>query len=626
MATGNILSAQINVTAPGAKEAFEGVAKSANSVNESLKQLGQQGVLNTKSVADAIAKLKIIISQTSNPQDLQKLNIALTALQNKARELAPTFEKIHLSSQKAASSTLQLSSSLGLIPAESAHVTHGVETLLQVFEQMKDKTGSTSAALKGLAGVVGSGLGLGLLITGITFLVEKLLETEDATKASEDALAGFETQIDNVKDSVKGLNTQLQFLNELAGVNIKITGLGDLLKLQGESVAQRQLVFDLQEQRDKLAEIGRSIVESEELNGEDLIKAQKANAEAIKSVDEELVKARQKQTIIQRQISLQRVDDQKDADEKAAKAAEAAEKKRLQRLKEALEAELKLLQRRQELANEFADIEFNRSRQGEKLRTIISNDILGIKFQIKPETDLEKARKDLEKLIADNFKRQPFGVVTPLILKLEADKKAMEKSLEQINRTISDAFSDSFANLGESIGEAISGGDISKAFQQFGKTLGGAVQAIGKQLIALGVAALLAKQALKSLFANPAIQIAAGVALVAIGAALKNLLGGGVKGFASGGYTGAGGKYQPAGIVHKGEFVFPAHAVQRFGVGYLNNLAFGSGVRGYASGGFVTGGGVGGGISIEVVGQNITRGQDIVTVYKAALRSQGRLT
>jgi hypothetical protein len=45
-------------------------------------------------------------------------------------------------------------------------------------------------------------------------------------------------------------------------------------------------------------------------------------------------------------------------------------------------------------------------------------------------------------------------------------------------------------------------------------------------------------------------------------------------GFASGGYTGAGGKYEPAGIVHKGEYVMPSETVSRLGVSALDNLAF----------------------------------------------------
>lgn len=56
-------------------------------------------------------------------------------------------------------------------------------------------------------------------------------------------------------------------------------------------------------------------------------------------------------------------------------------------------------------------------------------------------------------------------------------------------------------------------------------------------------------------------------------------------GFAGGGYTGSGGKYEPAGVVHRGEFVFTKEATSRIGVGNLYSM-----MRGYASGGLVGGG------------------------------------
>lgn len=59
-------------------------------------------------------------------------------------------------------------------------------------------------------------------------------------------------------------------------------------------------------------------------------------------------------------------------------------------------------------------------------------------------------------------------------------------------------------------------------------------------------------------------------------------------GFAEGGYTGGGGKYDPAGVVHKGEFVFTKEATQRLGVDNLYRL-MDAGKRGYASGGHVGG-------------------------------------
>ncbi|MDP1707642.1 MAG: phage tail length tape measure family protein [Gammaproteobacteria bacterium] len=62
--------------------------------------------------------------------------------------------------------------------------------------------------------------------------------------------------------------------------------------------------------------------------------------------------------------------------------------------------------------------------------------------------------------------------------------------------------------------------------------------------------------------------------LSSLGSALSGLAGGigTLFGFAEGGYTGAGGKYQPRGIVHGGEYVFSAAAVRRLGVGMLDNM------------------------------------------------------
>lgn len=45
--------------------------------------------------------------------------------------------------------------------------------------------------------------------------------------------------------------------------------------------------------------------------------------------------------------------------------------------------------------------------------------------------------------------------------------------------------------------------------------------------------------------------------------------------FAVGGYTGDGGKYTPAGIVHKGEYVITKEATARLGLDYLNYLNYG---------------------------------------------------
>lgn len=84
-----------------------------------------------------------------------------------------------------------------------------------------------------------------------------------------------------------------------------------------------------------------------------------------------------------------------------------------------------------------------------------------------------------------------------------------------------------------------------------------------------------------------------------------NMLGGGgkaAKGYANGGYTGDGGKYEPKGIVHGGEFVFTKEATKRIGTRNLYKL-----MRGYANGGIV-GGNTYGGASTSAAGSQFSFG------------------
>jgi len=105
----------------------------------------------------------------------------------------------------------------------------------------------------------------------------------------------------------------------------------------------------------------------------------------------------------------------------------------------------------------------------------------------------------------------------------------------------------------------------------------------------------------KADFAGLAKSILADIAKIAIQKAVAGLVGslfggyadGGVvdgkaTGFSSGGYTGAGGKYQPAGIVHKGEVVWSQRDVALAG-GVATVEAMRKGHTGYAEGGVVGG-------------------------------------
>jgi lambda family phage tail tape measure protein len=105
-------------------------------------------------------------------------------------------------------------------------------------------------------------------------------------------------------------------------------------------------------------------------------------------------------------------------------------------------------------------------------------------------------------------------------------------------------------------------------------------------------------------------------------------------GWADGGYTGAGGKYQPAGIVHAGEYVLNQKAVNGIGpsgIKFLDDLNR----RGYADGGLVRAGNLSGSTSSQQAGgsrtiqvvMNVPKGTDTKTAgqWGAAAARQIRI-
>lgn len=87
-------------------------------------------------------------------------------------------------------------------------------------------------------------------------------------------------------------------------------------------------------------------------------------------------------------------------------------------------------------------------------------------------------------------------------------------------------------------------------------------------------------------------------------------------GFSSGGYTGPGGKYDPAGIVHAGEFVLRQEVVKRIGIPRLEAMN-----RGYADGGLVGGMPSGGAAGSPII--NVTNKGTPQTVESANAQFDG---
>lgn len=104
--------------------------------------------------------------------------------------------------------------------------------------------------------------------------------------------------------------------------------------------------------------------------------------------------------------------------------------------------------------------------------------------------------------------------------------------------------------------------------------------AIAQQIINTELAAG-ATTAQTGIFGMPAAAVIRGVGYASVGLIAAQT----IAGFSNGGYTGAGGKYDPAGIVHKGEVVFSQEDIARWGgVGNVEKLRKNGG---YSDGGVV---------------------------------------
>lgn len=154
-------------------------------------------------------------------------------------------------------------------------------------------------------------------------------------------------------------------------------------------------------------------------------------------------------------------------------------------------------------------------------------------------TTLTNLQNDLVKLDQDTTKSEEQKVKEKALITEQITNNQV-KAVEQLGA----AGAAEFANLiasGENVGSALKSvaGDLAKSL----------LKIYTPQIVALF-----------SSFIPPPFGQVAGFAAVA---ALNALLNTALASFADGGYTGPGGKYEPAGVVHKGEFVAPQDMTRR---------------------------------------------------------------
>jgi hypothetical protein len=192
-----------------------------------------------------------------------------------------------------------------------------------------------------------------------------------------------------------------------------------------------------------------------------------------------------------------------------------------------------------------------RAKGGEATKAIID----GAKFGIIYMTELQKQVLAVEEGVKRVARNKDFMSAEQIVLPdltprlndalLKADMQRMSDSMQGQVLDMSDAITNTIGNFAAGIGEAMGAGNFEGLGASLLKALGSLAQQMGVMLLGMGKAAV----ALKAMIANPIAAVAAGIALIALGAAATAAAGSMVSGATGGGggYSGgASSSYQAA--------------------------------------------------------------------------------
>ncbi len=135
--------------------------------------------------------------------------------------------------------------------------------------------------------------------------------------------------------------------------------------------------------------------------------------------------------------------------------------------------------------------------------------------------------KDLVKSLQEKINTTPIDVSFAIPSgAVENLKKQGVDITNELSRALESAITTIGTGIGEGLANVIQGtANFGSIFQGIFQQLGGVVQALGEQIIAVGAAALVAQQAINLALVNPFLTIAAGIALSALGSLIKNTTG-----------------------------------------------------------------------------------------------------
>ena len=430
-------------------------------------------------------------------------------------------------------------------------ISNNINPLVESFGRLKNETGSTSGALKemvsSLSGPAGVGLAFGVLSAAISFASvglsrwvqtsEKAKAAIDEQKKSLDSIYQSEAkEATQVASMIAVLNNEnetrdrkLEAIKKLQAINPEIF---KGLKLENDAVIGLTSAYDAYIKnieksvrvkiiRQRLEEAYTQLIK---LNGAALTASEKAISDGLANITKN------------RANDLKKLGDQGAA--AAAQLTSVSESLNRQKQNQINSYTKQISELTAKLSELSSGIDLPAFKQKAKKTTPI------LDYFVPKVSEVDKLLFDFQKFIGPIAQRKPMELRIPIIPKIEIPNLLHSRGyyeallasipiLEQLSQ-------DFMSTIGEGIGNAIIGGGdtIKKSFEELFNIFGDAIIKLGKNAILFSKGFAVLKKALST--GAPIVGIGAGIALIAIGAAIKAGAGGGLK-FATGTTNAPGG-------------------------------------------------------------------------------------
>lgn len=436
-------------------------------------------------------------------------------------------------------------------------IQNNISPLIDSFGRLKAESGSTGGALKTLIGGLAGPAGLGLAIAGVTSAITVLTQNPEILTNFFDSLTGGSTEAAKAQRELNKV-----FVESVAGVQGEISNIKSLVSIaKDESLSRKERLEAINQLNKQYPELNNQL-SLETINSENATKA-------INGLNKALI-VRAKIAAVQELIGEEFKKQLQDQNKSIQGQASALDK--LGAVFQAALGPAGIFKANQTLVTSGIEEQNKALKSSNQTISVYEKTLDELNKTLAKTGNLfvdpvDKATKATHGLTKQLVKIKSVGAGTILseglsipdidTSSLDKIRKKLDETAayiperarqftEDLNQIISTGSFNAFASFGDAIGQAIVTGD--NLFEALGQSILGSIGDILVQFGKLTIAAGIASSALASALTNPfnpasgLAAIAAGVALVAIGSAVRE--------FASnpGGNSGGQGKTAPKSI------------------------------------------------------------------------------